>query len=560
MSRSPVAIHKKVFEGSDNEILSGALTYIEKELKTLNVKSKLSIRALLISEEMISDFIQNRTEGTPVQVRIRKWLGDTNITISSEGREYDPFDGSAGFDIGTIDDSEEVSQKTIRSILLKSVGSKLKYSHKRGINTANITVGQSERSMLYATIFALILGISFGLLLKFVMPLSVTDSIANYALTPAKTMFMNALKIIVGPVVFFSIVTCFSQFKNLSEIGKIGAKVMGTYMGTTVVATLLSFAIFFMIKPGKLGFALSMTGASETVAVDTSQDTSLVTMLVNIVPSNFVRPFLESDTLQLIFLAVICGIAVGMVGDYSKVIKDLFEAFNSLFLMITTIITRFIPVAVFAAMALIVIKLDSTSLMSLASFMGTFVLTIFCMMCFYGLLILAVGHLNPLRFFMNNREGMLTSFILCSSSAAMPVNLRVCTDRMGVAQRISNFSIPLGATVNMDGGSIFLTLSGLFLARAYGVEIPVSAMISLGITVILLSLSTPGVPGAGLVSVSVVLSTLGLPQEALSMIIGIYSFVDMFTTMNNTTGDVATTVLVAKSEKLLDTKVYYSKD
>lgn len=560
MSRSPVAIHKKVFEGSDNEILSGALTYIEKELKTLNVKSKLSIRALLISEEMISDFIQNRTEGTPVQVRIRKWLGDTNITISSEGREYDPFDGSAGFDIGTIDDSEEVSQKTIRSILLKSVGSKLKYSHKRGINTANITVGQSERSMLYATIFALILGISFGLLLKFVMPLSVTDSIADYALTPAKTMFMNALKIIVGPVVFFSIVTCFSQFKNLSEIGKIGAKVMGTYMGTTVVATLLSFAIFFMIKPGKLGFALSMTGASETVAVDTSQDTSLVTMLVNIVPSNFVRPFLESDTLQLIFLAVICGIAVGMVGDYSKVIKDLFEAFNSLFLMITTIITRFIPVAVFAAMALIVIKLDSTSLKSLASFMGTFVLTIFCMMCFYGLLILAVGHLNPLRFFMNNREGMLTSFILCSSSAAMPVNLRVCTDRMGVAQRISNFSIPLGATVNMDGGSIFLTLSGLFLARAYGVEIPVSAMISLGITVILLSLSAPGVPGAGLVTVSVVLSTLGLPQEALSMIIGIYSFVDMFTTMNNTTGDVATTVLVAKSEKLLDTKVYYSKD
>ena len=151
---------------------------------------------------------------------------------------------------------------------------------------------------------------------------------------------------------------------------------------------------------------------------------------------------------------------------------------------------------------------------------------------------------------------MLTSFTLSSSSAALPTNLRVCTERMGISPKVCNFSIPLGATINMDGTSVFLAVIGLLLARAYGVEVPGSMMLSLAVTIALLSLGTPGVPGAALVGLGVVLRVLNVPVEAIGLIIAVEPLLGMFNTMSNTTGDVAAALIVAKSEKLVNEEVY----
>ena len=160
------------------------------------------------------------------------------------------------------------------------------------------------------------------------------------------------------------------------------------------------------------------------------------------------------------------------------------------------------------------------------------------------------------RALLKNKEGMLTGFTLASSAAAMPTNLRICTDKLGISPKVCNFSIPLGATVNMDGTSIILTVGGLFMAKVYGVEVTDTMLISLVVTIVMLSLGAPGVPGSGLVCLGVVLSTLGVPIEALGLIIGIYPFIDMFNTMSNTTGDVASALIVASSEKLIDKSIY----
>ena len=167
--------------------------------------------------------------------------------------------------------------------------------------------------------------------------------------------------------------------------------------------------------------------------------------------------------------------------------------------------------------------------------------------------------LNPITFFKKNREGMLTSFTLSSSSAAMPTNMRICTDSLGISPKVCNFSIPLGATVNMDGTCIFLTITGLFLARAYGVTVPQSAMVSLAITIILLSLGCPGIPGASIVCLCVILANLGVPIEAIGLIMGINPFLQMANTMSNTTGDIAASLIVARSEGLLDLETYNSR-
>ena len=556
MSQSPFLVKKKTFNASDKGVLSDCLGYIEGELKSLKISKKLAIRAVLISEEMISEFIKHGSENSSITISVKHIIGDTRISITSEGTEFDPY-GQIGLELGTDDVPDEQSHAAIRSVLLKSMGDKLKYSYRNGVNSAKILVGQSEKSMLYLTIAALILGVVFGLIMKFALPTGISSNISAYALDPVKTIFMNALKIIVGPVVFFSIVSCFSQFKDLSELGRIGVKVMATYLLTTVIAVVLGFSLALALKPGEVGFALSQ--AETEVAVNTNVDSSFASMIVSIVPSNLLSPFLEGNTLQIIFLAVLVGIAVGKVGEHSKVLKDFFEACTSLFLTITSLITKFTPFAVFASISLLIAEMDSTALSSLISYLGVFLLGMFLMVCIYGLMIFFIGRLNPFRFYINNREGMITSFSLNSSSAAMPTNLKVCTDKMGVPPKIANFSIPLGATINMDGGCISLTIAAVFLSRAYAVEIPTATLISLAITIILLSMSAPGIPGAGLVNIGIILTAIGVPVEAITIILGIYPILDMFITINNTTGDVATSVIVAKSEKLLDTDVFYGR-
>ncbi|MCR5160320.1 MAG: dicarboxylate/amino acid:cation symporter [Lachnospiraceae bacterium] len=233
---------------------------------------------------------------------------------------------------------------------------------------------------------------------------------------------------------------------------------MGIYLLTTVIAVSMGIGIALLIQPGEWGFALSGSVETASVIVDTSIDTSILSTIINIVPSNILAPFVESNTLQVMFLAVLCGLAVGAIGEYSRTLKEL------------------------------------------------------------------IARLSPITFFRKNREGMLTSFTLCSSSAAMPTNLRTCTEKLGISPKVCNFSIPLGATVNMDGSCIYLCITGLFLARAYGV--------------------------------SVVLAALKAPIEAIGLIMAIEPFLDMFITMSNTTGDVMAALVVARNENLLDVEKY----
>ena len=544
---------------SGETVISDCVSFIEEALRSVGTDKKVIIKTLLIAEETAAQFVSRAPKDEYVYIRVTKYLSDAQITISVKGDEYDPYLNYSGQpeNIGDMDDNDV--QPAIRSIILKSFGEKLKFSYKNKTNRARITAAQAELSMLHETVIALIIGVIFGVLIKYALPPSFGEIPEKYFLTPIKTVFMNALKIIIAPVVFFSIVSCISQFKNLAELGRIGLKVMGMYLLTTVIAVLMSMGVSLALHPGEFGFALTAAEELQEVSVDTNTDTSLLNTIINIVPSNFVRPFLESDTLQLIFLAVMCGAAVGMIGEYSAVLQEFFEACNSLFLTLTSMITRFIPLAVFCSIALTIIQSGGSSLINVLSVTAVQLLSIAIMMLIYGLLILIIGHLNPIKFFIKIREGMLTSLMLSSSSAAMPTNMRICNEKLGVSQKISSFSIPLGATVNMDGACIFLVTVGTFLARAYGVEIPASSYVSLGITVILLSLGAPGVPGSALVCLGIILNSMGIPLEAIGLIIGVAPFLDMFDTMSNTTGDMAAALIVASKEGLLDVEKYNSK-
>ena len=531
--------------------ISECLEFIEKELRAAGVSSRLAVRAEITCEEMLLRLIENSTGEGSIRIQIKRTLGDTVINMSVKGREFDLYGGEGEL---SDDIEDEEAQSVIRSFLLKANDSNFRYSHKDGVNSVRVMTGQSTVSSMKLTMGALALGIVFGLILKFVMPEALSAGFCDYLLTPVSTMFMNALKIVIAPVVFFSIVTCISGFGDLSELGRIGVRVMGMYLLTTVIAVIMSFFVTVMLSPGKFGAALAMHGG-QAVDVNTDVDTSLLSTIINIVPSNFIQPFLESNTLQLIFLAMITGIAVGKIGEYTPVLSGIFDACNSLFLTITTMIAKFIPAAVFCSISLMLVNLGGSSFLSMLGYFFTNVLEVFIMIGIYGLLVMAMGRVNPLIFFRKIRQSMLTSFTLCSSSAAMPENIRTCTDKLGVSPKVCNFSIPLGATINMDGTCISLVVTGLYLAKMYGVNVPPSALPALGLTIILLSLGCPGVPGAGLVCLGIVLEQLGVPISAIGLVIAIDPVLDMFDTMSNTTGDVACATIVASREGLLDRKI-----
>lgn len=545
---------KNVFPADTPDLAKTAREYVSEELIKLGIGKKLMLRSALLTEETVIQFQRFAREGAFLHIKIKRFLGDTSVVLSMEGDEFDPY----AEEKEDLDDEEEITENTVRAILLRSYGEAFKYSHRNRLNTVRILTGRSEQRSLRITLIALVLGILFGVFAKLVLPEAATAAICSDLFEPVKTMFLKALQIVIAPVVFFSIASCISQFGNLMELGRIGLKVIGIYLLTSAIAICLGMGAANLIQPGEPGFALSLASEDSLGQLGEGVDLSVKNIFINIIPKNFIEPFYDSDTLQIIFLAVICGIAVGMTGEHSSKLRSMFDTLNSLFLTVTTIISRFIPVAVFCSLGLLIMKVGGSELLSVLSGVGVHILTIMAMICIYGLLILIIARINPLNFYRKGKEGMLTSFALSSSSAAMPTNMRVCTDKLGISPKICSFSIPLGATINMDGVCIFLSIMSMFLARAYGVTVTFSGVMTAAVTIMLLSLGAPGVPGSALVCLSVVLRSLNVPIEAIGLIIAVNPIMDMFDTMNNTTGDMAAALIVAKKENLLDEQVYRS--
>ena len=541
-----------------NDAIPEGISFITAALKKRRIRSKEASRAILMAEEVMVKLFEHAAPGAEAKLAVVSVMGSLSLKLSVPGGQFEfgrDVDVCLGLDVDAEDSQAEAS---IRDLLLNAFRDKLRYKNRGGCNIVQIAVKESERRLLYWTVAALLSSIVLGLILRELLPAAAAQGLDAYVLTPVKTMFLNALKMIVAPVVFFSILSCVSQFTNLSDFGRTGAKVMGFYMFTTVVAIAVGTAAFFLLRPGEPG-SQAVAAAVQSAAEAEAAEISILDTIVNIVPSNIIAPFVNSDMLQIIFIAILCGAAVGMIGEHSKPLKDFFEACNSLFLKVTTIIVSVIPLAVFCSICSLVMLTGTDTLLSLLYFLLTVVAGMAGMIVVYCLIILIVARLDPLVFLRKHAPGMLTAFSLGSSNASMPYNMQICRNDLGISPKVYSFSIPLGATVNMDGTCVYLVVAAMFLARIYGVELTGPDMAAMFFSVFVLSVGAPGVPGAGLVCLSVLLVQLGIPVEGAGLIMAIDSIVGMFRCLSNTTGDVAITLVVARLEKLMDTEVYYDR-
>ena len=545
--------------GCRPERISEAIGFLQKTLDRKKIRSKDKTRALLTAEETLRAMI-SRAAGPEeeIVIRVDSAFGNVRIRMSCRGTAFEKTDVEKPL---CIHDDEEANA-AIEKMVSRILGNTLTVRNRGGVNLAVIHVAASRYRQLYLTVGALFAGLLIGLLMRNTLPESVNTALSGNLFAPVYTMFLNALKLIVAPLVFLSISTSIADFRDIRSLGRIAGKVVGGYFITSFIAILVGCAFWFLFPIGDpaLQAVVSDTAAASTVSTAQTVSVSLLDTIVNIIPGDIVKPFMQADMLQIIFIAVLLGLAAGALSDKLHVFRDFLDDCYMVFSRMTAMIISVMPVAVFCSIAKMALSMDLGSMASTLTWIPVIYAADFVMLGVYGLLIFLFGRQNPLTFYWKFFPVMLTGFTFASSNATLPTSLETCTGKLGISRRICSFSLPLGATINMDGSCITMMITALFMAKVFALPVTWQMIATLFLSIFVLSVGAPGVPGAALVCISILLPQIGVPAEAISIIMGLYAIIGMIMVCVNITGDAAITLIVARSEKMLDQEIFNSKE
>lgn len=523
------------------ETFRETIAAIGESLIKLGVSAKEAETARQLLEHIYSLQLSLRPE-VHVKVSLQKHFGDISVRMETIGKAYNPLQ--------VLTEWNEEDPDYQRTIVLKSKKEMLSYTHSNGKNIVTIKVHEAGNKQIRYTLFAMVMGILAGALIQEMLSPDFIAMLNKNIIGSIRTMFLNSLNMMIAPVVFFSIISGITSISNASDIGRIGGKLVGTYMCTTIIATTLSIIIGLFIFHGAVPQMGTVSGGGERMSI------SLLDMIVNVVPENLVAPIVNRDMLQIIFVSVLFGITINMLGEKAQLLKNFIETMNTFCLRVITLLAQFIPLIAFLSMMALMFTVGTDSLLLLGRVLvGQFIGAI-AMMGVYATVMVLMGKISPLPFLKKIGNFVPVAISMGSSTAAMPFTMRFCTEKMGVSPKLSSFSIPLGATVNMDGGCFYFSIQAILLAKMYGLEMTPAFIGALFVTVVALSIGAPGVPGGSFVCLTSIIVSFGLPVEASAIVLGIDPLTSMFRTTINTIGDIAVTTALSKNENMLDEAAY----
>ncbi|WP_339409173.1 dicarboxylate/amino acid:cation symporter [Pseudomonas sp. EA_35y_Pfl2_R5] len=393
----------------------------------------------------------------------------------------------------------------------------------------------------------ILIGLGLGVLIGVVFK---ADALV---LAPIGTLFLNAIKMLIVPLVFVSLVAGITAMSDSAKLGRISVKTIAIYLATTAFAVSIGLLFGALFAPGE-GMNMVASGIQEA-----KQAPSLVQILVGLVPTNPVTAFAEGNILQIIVFAIALGVSMNLIGEKAAPAVKLFDSLAEVFYKLTDLVMRCAPIGVFALIAGVVASHGIEVLLPLAEVIGVIYLaSIAHMLLVYGGLLTMLARLSPLRFFKGVAPALAVAFSTSSSAGTLPVSIECARKNLGVSQGVAGFVLPVGATINMDGTAIYQGVLALFIAQAFGVDLNGGQYLMIILTATLASIGTAGVPGAGLIMLGLVLTSVGLPLEGVALIAGIDRILDMARTTVNVAGDLMTTTLVGSSEKELDRDIYNS--
>ncbi len=400
------------------------------------------------------------------------------------------------------------------------------------------------------------LGVVFGLVLSFVD--GGGTFIGDY-IKPFGTIFINLLKLIAIPLILASLIKGVSDLKDISKLSQMGGRTILTYVTTTLIAVTIGLILVNTIQPGKsisvetrqeLVDAYATDADQKREAAAKQQEAGPLQALVDIVPSNiFAAATNNRNMLQIIFFALFFGIGMILLPEESsQAVKAFFDSFNAIILKLIDMIMMVAPYGVFALLAALVVEAPSVELFqALALYAITLLLGLAAMIFVYSIIVKVFTGRSPNAFFKGIAPAQLLAFSTSSSAATLPVTMECVEENLGVDKEVTSFVLPIGATINMDGTSVYQGVAAVFIAQAFGLDLSLSAQLGIIFTATLASIGTAAVPSAGIVMLVIVLAQAGIPEAGLALIFAIDRPLDMCRTVVNVTGDAAVSMLVGKS-------------
>ena len=392
------------------------------------------------------------------------------------------------------------------------------------------------------------LGIVAGILLCRITPYENWSPYVKWA----GDMFLRGLRMIVIPLVFTSIALGVAGMGNSAALGRIAGKTILYYIVTTAIAAAVGLTLVNIVKPG-VGANLNL---AEKVSSVSTGEVSFIDQIVAIVPSNVFESMAKGDLLPIIFFAVLFGLFMNKVDKkHTLTLTELFTAIYEVIMKITFFLIRLAPIGVFSIVANVVGKQanDPQALINMAGSLGVFVLVVWSGLLIQGVVVLptlvrVLGKQNPWRHISKMSTVLLTAFSTCSSGAALPINIRDSQEKCGISNKIASFVLPLGSTINMNGTALYECVTAIFIAQAYGIDLTLAQQIMIIFTALLAAIGTAGIPMAGMVMLTIVLSAVGLPLEGIGLVLAVEQLCDMPRTCINTYGDSCGAVIIAHSE------------
>ena len=391
--------------------------------------------------------------------------------------------------------------------------------------------------ILVAFVLAIIVGVLVGPSVEIVKPLG--------------DLFLRLIKFIIVPLVLASLVVGVAGTGDIKRIGRMGGITFVYYMFTTALAVTIGLILGNLFAPGK---GLDIPTATEKV--EAAESPSIVDTLLNIVPTNPIQALVEGNMLQIIFFAIFLGLAITMLGDRAKTLYNFFDELAEVMYKITAIVMKFAPIGVFGLIAPVVGKYGLSVLLPLLKvILVVYIGCILHALLTYGISVKAFANMSPLKFFKGIAPASLVSFSTSSSAGTLPITIKSAEENLGVSRKVSSFVLPLGATINMDGTALYQGVCALFVAQFFGIDLSFTQQLTIVLTATLASIGTAGVPGAGLIMLTMVITSVGLPLEGIALIAGIDRILDMIRTSVNVTGDASAAVVVNAIEEKRDVKL-----
>jgi len=370
-------------------------------------------------------------------------------------------------------------------------------------------------------------------------------------------IFISMLKMLVVPLVTFSLICGVTGIGDLSKLGRVGGKAFVFYMFTTAIAISLAIALATLFAPGA-GFEIAGSAGTTFVAPEAPP---LTQVFINLVPSNPVQAYAEGNMLQIIFFTILFAVCLLMVGKPAEPLIDLAESLNAVMMQLVNVVMKFAPLGVFALMAKTFALQGLDLIIPMLGYFGVLVLALMLHATGTLMILLKVlGKVSPMIFMKKMRTAQIFAFSTSSSNATIPVTLQTVEKRLGVDSSIASFTVPFGATINMDGTAIMQGVATVFIANVYGIDLGWMGYLTVIGMSVLASIGTAGVPGVGLIMLAMVFNQVGLPVEGIALIIGVDRLLDMIRTAVNITGDAVVTTIVARSENGIDMYTFNNPD